>query len=75
MAKLVQEYRGRIDGKVVQRLLTDHGVKPGLDICQHPVPGRHTLTIDSMYAVPSKREFWIARGTPCRHQYARYTVA
>ena len=74
IAALTKKYRGRIDRKVVESILCDHFPRFGLSICQHPMPGRLGLTIDSFYAVPSKREFWIARGHPCRHQYQRYRV-
>ena len=70
---LVEQHRGRIDGNAARSILCDHGVRPGLDICQHPVPGRRGLTLDSFYALPARREFWIARGSPCRHTYVRYT--
>ena len=72
MVELLEAHKGRLDGKRAQTLLCDHGVQPGLNICQHPVPGRTGLTIDSFYALPSRKEFWIARGSPCRHQYKRY---
>ena len=72
MVELLEARKGRLDGKQAQTILCDHGVGPGFDICQHPVPGRTGLTIDSFYVLPSKKEFWIARGSPCRHQYSRY---
>jgi hypothetical protein len=72
--ELLEEQRGRVDPSVIEAILTDHGVKPGWDICQHPVPMRDRLTLDSMYILPQKREFWIARGSPCRRAYMRYTM-
>jgi len=72
VVELLEEYQGQIDRSVVEAILTDHGVRPGLDICQHLVLGRPAVTIDSFYALPSKKEFWIARGTPCRHRYERH---
>lgn len=74
MMELMDKYNGRIDGSVAQAVLRDHGVQPGFDICQHPVRGRSGLTLDSFYALPSKKEFWIARGAPCRHRYERYCL-
>jgi hypothetical protein len=72
--ELLEQNRGRVGPSVIEAILTDHGVKPGWDICQHPVPKRDRLTLDSMYILPQKREFWIARGSPCRRSYTRYTM-
>jgi len=74
MMELLQKHRGNIDGRIAAAILGDHGRKPGLTICQHPIAGKSGLTIDSFYAVPHKGEFWIARGTPCRHEFVRYEV-
>ncbi|MBI4028135.1 MAG: hypothetical protein HY360_24335 [Verrucomicrobia bacterium] len=73
-AALMRKYRGRIDRHVVEAILCDHFPRRGLCICQHPVPGRLGMTIDSFYAVPAKREFWIARGHPCRRLYQRHRI-
>jgi hypothetical protein len=74
MRALLDEHRGPIGRRAAEVILSDHGVQPGLDICQHPVPGRRGLTLDSFYALPARRELWIARGSPCRHDYVRYVV-
>lgn len=74
MTELLHQHRGRIIAKTAEALLCDHGVKPGLDICQHTIPGKQTMTLDSFYALPAKREFRIARGLPCRHEYRKYRV-
>ncbi|MBL9213844.1 MAG: hypothetical protein JNG83_00060 [Opitutaceae bacterium] len=74
MAELLRKHRGRIGPRTVESILCDHGRPPGLNICQHPLPGRHVVTIDSFYARPDRREFWIARGHPCRHRYERHPV-
>jgi hypothetical protein len=74
MAQLLKKYRGRIDRAAVEAILSDHGRRAGLSICQHPIPGRDGMTIDSFYALPVKKEFWIARGHQCRHKYECYNV-
>lgn len=74
MAELLRQHRGRLDGALAQAILSDHGPRIGLSICQHPVPGRPSFTLDSFYALPAKKEFWIARGLPCRHEYACHRV-
>ncbi|MBI2194530.1 MAG: hypothetical protein HYU36_21335 [Planctomycetes bacterium] len=71
-AELLQKFHGRIDGHAAQCILRDHEPRLGLSICQHPVPGRPAFTIDSFYAFPARKELWIARGLPCRHDYARH---
>ncbi len=72
--ELLELHKGRIDGATAQAILRDHGVKRGLDICQHPTPGRESITLDSFYLLPAKRELWLARGLPCRHQYERFVL-
>jgi hypothetical protein len=74
MAQLLKKYRGRIDREAIETILSDHGRRAGLSICQHSIPGRDGMTIDSFYALPRKKEFWIARGHQCRHKYERYNV-
>jgi hypothetical protein len=79
MAELAKAHRGQINGTLVASFLTDHGVGPGLDICDHTThPGGvftgELFTLDSYYLLPSNRQMWIARGLPCRHTYEKYTV-
>jgi hypothetical protein len=75
MADLAKAHRGQISGELVTTFLSDHGVGPGLDICQHATSLNHWgLSLDSFYLLPSKREIWIARGSPCRHIYEKYSV-
>jgi len=74
MAELVQKHHGRIDDQIAEGMLCDHGVAPGLNICQHPKGKRRGMTLDSFYALPTRKEFRIARGLPCRHEYRRYRV-
>jgi hypothetical protein len=74
MRDLAKTHRGQINGELVATFLTDHGVEPGLNICQHPSAGNSVLTLDSFYLLPAKRAIWIARGVPCRHLYEKYTV-
>jgi len=74
MWELAKAHRGQINGELVTTFLSDHGVAPGLNICQHPTPDNWYLSLDSFYLLPSKREMWIARGSPCRHIYEKYSV-
>ncbi len=73
MAELAERSYGRIDGRIIETIYRDHEPEQGLGICLHAAPGPY-LTLDSFYAVPSKREFWIARGYVCRHRFTRYRV-
>jgi hypothetical protein len=78
LTELLSKYHGRIDAAVAQKVLRDHGApgtKPGYTICQHPVGDSPGMTIDSFYMLPAKREFWIARGYACRHDYECHSVA
>ena len=74
MAELTAKYNGRIDAQAVEKMLTDHGRGPGLNICVHPQGARRGMTLDSFYVLPARREFHISRGLPCRHAYAKYKV-
>ena len=73
IAALAEQSRGHIDGRAMEAIYRDHEPQQGLGICLHAAPGPY-LTLDSFYAVPAKREFWIARGYVCRHRFARYRV-
>lgn len=72
----MRKHNGRVDRHVVEGILRSHLPRPGMSICVHPVPGNNHcgITVDSFYALPSKREFWIARGLQCRHRYERYVA-
>jgi len=74
MSSLAKAHCGQISGELVATFLSDHGVAPGLNICQHPARPGDGFTLDSFYLLPSKRQLWIARGLPCRHMYEKYTV-
>jgi len=74
MWDLAQTHRGQINGELVATFLSDHGVAPELNICQHPTPGNSGFSLDSFYLLPSKRAIWMARGLPCRHIYEKYDV-
>lgn len=73
-AELVRSAAGRMDAAAIEAILRDHGRPPGLSICQHPVPGRTMVTLDSFYVVPHKRELWLARGHQCRHRYEAHGI-
>jgi len=74
MAELARRHRGRIDRHVIERFLCDEGVGLGKDICQRPHGNVRGMTIDSFYCVPARREFWIARGIPSRHEFRCHRV-
>jgi predicted choloylglycine hydrolase len=74
MASLAKAHCDRITGEMVATFLNDHGVAPGLGICQHPAFPGDGFTMDSFYLLPSKRQMWIARGLPCRHVYEKFTA-
>lgn len=74
MAALGKRYRGQFDRIAMEKCLSDEGVGPGRNICQRAADSRRGMTIDSFYCVPSKREFWIARGIQSEHEYRRYKV-
>jgi predicted choloylglycine hydrolase len=74
MASLAKDHCGQITGELVTTFLSDHGVAPGLNICQHPARPGNGFTLDSFYLLPSRRQMWIARGLPCRHIYEKYIV-
>ena len=66
--------RGRIDRAAIEALLRDRVDRPGFTICQDSIAGFAWTTLDSFYCLPARREFWIARGDPCRHEFARHRV-
>ena len=74
IARLLAQHNGRIDRKAVESMLRDEGSPCGLTICQSREAGNPWMTIDSIYCLPARREFWIARGLQTRHEYARHTV-
>ena len=74
MAELLDEATGRVGPRSAEAFLRDHGVRPGLNICQHQAEGRSALTLDSLYMLPASRELRIARGVPCRHRFKSYRV-
>ncbi|HYF49130.1 MAG TPA: C45 family peptidase [Planctomycetota bacterium] len=74
IAKLLRQYRGKIDRAAVETMLRDEKAPPGLTICQSAANGNICMTVDSFYCLPAKREFWIARGLQTRHAYERHRI-
>ncbi len=74
MASLAKAHCGQIDGEKAATFLSDHGVAPGLNICQHPAHPGNGFTLDSFYLLPSRRQMWMARGVPCRHIYEKFSL-
>ncbi|UCE91814.1 MAG: hypothetical protein JSV90_01275 [Methanobacteriota archaeon] len=77
MNRLLRENRGKIDLETCMGFLRDHVDYPA-SICHHPGddpgPKERGLTLDSWISVPSKREFWIAHGSPCENQFVRFSI-
>lgn len=72
--ELLQAHYGHIDRFAAETFLRDHDEAHTTGcqgICQHTVPW---ISVDSFYALPSRRELWIARGSPCRHKFHKYLV-
>jgi isopenicillin-N N-acyltransferase-like protein len=74
LTALLKIFNGKINRKAVEAMLSDEKAPPGQAICQSAVNGRTGMTIDSFYCLPVQREFWISRGVPSRHEYARHRV-
>ena len=76
MNRLLRENRGKIDLETCMSFMRDHVDYPS-SICHHPGddldPKQRGLTLDSWISVPSKREFWIAHGSPCENEFVRFT--
>lgn len=69
MAALTRRCVGKIDGPAIEHFLRDGTGRPGQTICQRTM---HNMTLDSIYAVPKKRELRVARGLPTRHKFVAY---
>jgi len=69
MTALTRRYFGKIDGPAIERFLCDEVGRPGQTICQRTMCN---MTIDSLYALPAKRELRVARGLPTRHEFISY---
>jgi isopenicillin-N N-acyltransferase like protein len=71
MSTLLKQKFGRIGLDDCKEFLKDHVNYPA-SICRHPDCG---LTLDSWVIVPADREFWIAHGPPCQHEFEKYTLS
>jgi isopenicillin-N N-acyltransferase-like protein len=76
MKRLLRENFGRINLEACFSFLRDHVNYP-YSICKHPdekvADKFRGLTLDSWVAVPSKGEFWLAHGSPCKNNFIKYT--
>jgi isopenicillin-N N-acyltransferase-like protein len=70
MNTLLKQRLGEIDLETCKGFLKDHVNYPA-SICRHPDYG---LTLDSWVIIPAEREFWIAHGPPCQHEFQRCTL-
>ena len=77
MNRLLKENFGEIDLQTCMSFFRDHVNYPS-SICCHPVddpdPKQRWLTLDSWISIPSKREFWIAHGSPCENEFTRFSL-
>ena len=77
MNRLLKENFGEIDLQTCMSIFRDHVNYPS-SICCHPVddpdPKQRWLTIGSWISIPSKREFWIAHGSPCENEFTKFSL-
>lgn len=75
MNRLLKENYGEIDLQACMGFFRDHVNYP-LSICCHPGddpdPRQRWLTLGSWVGIPSKREFWIAHGSPCENEFRKF---
>jgi isopenicillin-N N-acyltransferase-like protein len=74
--KILNQHYGRIDSKTVRQVLNDHFDKP-YSICRHPdhkrPPHEHAQTNLSIIMDLTRKEFIVAKGPPCEHEYVDLT--
>ncbi|MHA2093776.1 MAG: C45 family autoproteolytic acyltransferase/hydrolase [Candidatus Hodarchaeales archaeon] len=73
---LMRENYGKVDREVAQRIMSDHkfGNTPpeGVNsICRH---GKKQETMGNILYLPTKKEFWMSDGTPCKGAYSKFTL-
>ncbi|UCE80620.1 MAG: hypothetical protein JSV94_05555 [Methanobacteriota archaeon] len=75
--RLLKDNYGKIDLEVCMSFFRDHVNYPS-SICCHPGddpdPKQRGLTLDSWISIPSKRELWIAHGSPCKNEFVRFSL-
>lgn len=71
MNTMLKQKLGCIDLDVGQGFLKDHVNYPA-SICRHPDAG---LTLDSWVIAPAQKEFWIAHGPPCEHDFEKHVLS
>jgi len=73
----LKENFGEIDMQACMSFFRDHVNNPS-SMCCHPVddpdPKQRWLTLDAWISIPSKREFWIAHGSPCENEFTRFSL-
>ena len=77
MNRLLKENCGEIDLQTCMSFFRDHVNYPH-SICCHPGddpdPKQRWLTLGSWVGIPSKREFWIAHGSPCENEFVKFSL-
>jgi len=73
MRRLLKQKFGALDLETCEGFLKDHVNYPS-SICQHPEQekGPKIRSLDSWIMVPAQREFWIAHGMPCEHEFQQF---
>ena len=75
MNRLLKENSGKIDLQTCMNILRDHVNYPS-SICCHPGedpnPKQRGLTLDAWISIPSKKEIWVAHGSPCKNEFVKY---
>jgi isopenicillin-N N-acyltransferase-like protein len=71
MNTLLKHKVGEIDLEFCEKILKDHVNYPA-SICRHPDAG---LTLDSWVIAPVQKEFWIAHGPPCEHDFEKHVLS
>jgi isopenicillin-N N-acyltransferase-like protein len=75
MNRLLKENHGKMDLQTCMGFFRDHVNYPS-SICCHPRddpdPKERGLTLDAWISVPSKKEFWISHGSPCKNEFVRF---
>lgn len=76
LIELLRTNYGEIDREKAMEIMSDHHYSDnppegGKSICRH---GANRETMTNLISVPSKGEFWISEGTPCRRKYSKFNI-
>lgn len=76
LVSLLHENHGEINKDSAMRIMSDHafGEKPpngAKSLCRH---GENVQTMTNVVFAPTKGDYWISHGNPCRGQYTHYRL-